>query len=97
MFAEHDKHQLEDFAYILLNDYNKVKILKRKYTDKEEFIREVLYYWLSLDDDDQGYPRTWEALRKCVSNAGLDGTFAKAIRDTCYPDPPAGVCVCVCV
>ena len=96
MFAAHDKYQLEDFANMLLNNITKVRKLRRQNRDDEgEFIREVLYYWLGLDDDDPGYPRTWEALGKCVSDAGLDGTFAKAIRETYYPDPPAGVCVYV--
>ena len=95
-FASHSKHQLEDFANLLLNDDDKVKALEEDNKEKNKFIREVLYYWLDLDDDDPGYPRTWEALGTCVSDAGLDKPFAKAIRETYYPDPPAGVCVCVC-
>ena len=96
-FTAHRKLQLENFADILLNDTIKVRKLKKKYADDDDFIHEVLKYWLTLDDDDPGYPRTWKALENCISKAGLDGTFAKAIRETYYPDPPAGVCVCVCV
>ena len=69
----------------------------KKQKNGDAFIHEVLKYWLSLDDDGPGYPRTWEALGQCISVAGLDGIFAKAIRETYYPNPPAGVCVCVCV
>ena len=98
MFAAHDKHQLEGFAKKLLNNTHKVNTLIRRNEYEDTFICEVLYYWLSLDDDDPGCPHTWEALEMCISETGLDGTFAKAIRETYYPDPSAGVCVCcVCV
>ena len=93
MFAAHRKHHLEDFAKKLLNNTHKVNTLISQ--NEDEFIREVFYYWLSLDDDGPGCPRTWEALGKCISETGLDGTFAKAIRETYYLDPSAGVCVCV--
>ena len=72
-----------------------MKRLRKQYTNDDEFIREVLKHWLALDVGGPALPCTWEALGQCVSKAGLDGTFAKAIRETYYPDPPAGVCVCV--
>ena len=52
---------------------------------KDEFVRKVLRDWLSRDDDDHNdsaIPRTWEALAQCVTDAGLPGKLAKAIRDT---------------
>ena len=96
-FVAHSMYKLVNFAIMLLGDTVKVNTLRKQNKDEESFINEVLYYWLDLDDDSPGYPRTWKALAKCVSDAGLTGTFARAIREIYYPDPPAGVCVCVCV
>ena len=60
-------------------------------SNNEEFVRKVLREWLALDDDDpncKAVPRTWEDLAKCVTDSGLDGTLAKAIRDTCIEGEP---------
>ena len=80
-----ERSRCEDFAYLLLN--NDVLVQKLlKISNNEKFVREVLREWLALDDDDpncKAVPRTWEDLAKCVTDCGLDGTLAKAIRDTC--------------
>ena len=84
-----DQYLCEDFASLLLNDPVKVKIHQREYKDNaDKFIQAVLKDWLSRDDSDPSdpaVPRTWEALAQCVTDAELDGTLAKAIRDACPP------------
>ena len=66
-----------------------MKIHQRDSKDNaDKFIRAVLKDWLSRDDGDPAVPavpRTWEDLAQCITDAGLDGTLAKAIRDTCPP------------
>ena len=59
---------------------------QNKHERKCNFVRAVLKDWLSRDDDDltdSAVPRTWAALAECVTDAGLNGTLAKAIRDAC--------------
>ena len=87
------RSQCEDLAYLLLN--NDVQVGKLvNISNKEDFVRKVLREWLALDDDDpncKAVPRTWEDLAKCVTDCGLDGTLAKAIRDTCPQSELLGV------
>ena len=71
---------------MLLRDDVLVSKYENECKEKDEFVREVLRDWLSRDDGDStdsAVPRTWSALAECVSDAGLDGALAKAIRDTC--------------
>ena len=79
------RSQCEDLAYLLLN--NDVQVGKLvNISNNEDFVRKVLREWLALDDGNPNctaVPRTWEDLAKCVTDCGLDGTLAKAIRDTC--------------
>ena len=89
--TSHEQWRCVDFANMLLRD----DVLVRRYQTggmgKDELVREVLRDWLSRNDDDStdsAVPRTWAALAECVTDAGLDGTLTKAIRDTC---PTAGV------
>ena len=72
------------------NAWSRHHVLVREYQNehkrKYNFVRAVLRDWLSRDDDDStdsAVPRTWAALAECVTDAGLDGALAKAIRDTC--------------
>ena len=89
--TSHEQWRCVDFANMLLRD----DVLVRRYQNdgmgKDEFVRTVLRDWLSRDDSDQlndtAVPRTWAALAECVTDAGLDGALAKAIRDTCPPLP----------
>ena len=81
-----DQYLCEDFASLLLNDPVKVKIHQRDNKDNaDKFIRAVLKDWLSRDDGDPAVPRTWEGLAQCVTDTGLNGALAKAIRDACPP------------
>ena len=89
--TSHEQWRCVDFANMLLRD----DVLVRRYQTggmgKDELFREVLRDWLSRNDDDStdsAVPRTWAALAECVTDAGLDGTLTKAIRDNC---PTAGV------
>ena len=78
--------QCEDFALMLLKDDVQVNKYRRECKGKDEFVRTVLRDWLSRDDDDStdsAVPRSWAALAECVTDAGLDGALAKAIRDSC--------------
>lgn len=88
-------HQCEDFAYLLLHDDVQVRKLKSDYEEnKDQFVRAVLKDWLSRDDSDSSdsaVPRTWEALAQCVTDAELDGTLAKAIREACTPTSAGAV------
>ena len=86
--TSHEQWRCVDFANMLLRD----DVLVRRYQNdgsmgKDEFVRTVLRDWLSRDDSDQlndtAVPRTWAALAECVTDAGLYGALAKAIRDTC--------------
>lgn len=83
-----EQYLCEDFASLLLNDPVKVKKHQRDSKDNaDKFIRAVLKDWLSCVDGDPAVPSTWEDLAQCVTDAGLDGTLAKAIRDAYTPDP----------
>ena len=88
-------HQCEDFAYLLLRDDVQVRKLKSDYEEnKDQFVRAVLKDWLSRDDSDSSdsaVPRTWEALAQCVTDAELDGTLVKAIREACTPTSAGAV------
>ena len=78
---------------MLLKDDIQVRRYRNDCKGKDEFVHEVLRDWLSRDDGDStdsAVPRTWSALAECVSDAGLDGALAKAIRDTC---PSPGMCM----
>lgn len=80
-----EQHLCYDFAHLLLKKRDLVRKHKTKYKhDKEVFVREVLETWLSQDDDDTrvSAPCTWEDLAECITQSNLDGTLAKAIRDT---------------
>ena len=71
---------------MLLRDDVLVRRYENEHKEKNEFVRMVLKNWLSRNDDDlsdSAVPRTWAALAECVTDAGLDGALAKAIRDTC--------------
>ena len=93
-----EQTQCTDFAYMLLDDDVKVRSYQTKYKDEKcQFVREVLSAWLSRDDgnsSDPAVPCTWEALAQCVTDAGLDGALAKAIRDAC---PQASTTLGVCL
>lgn len=82
-------HQCEDFAYLLLCDDVQVRKLKSNCEEnKDQLVRAVLKDWLSRDDSDSSdpaVPRTWKALAQCVTDAELDGTLAKAIREAYTP------------
>ena len=87
--SAHEEWQCVDFAEMLLRDDVSVKRYQNEHKRKYHFLRAVLRDWLSRDDGDStdsAVPRTWSALAECVSDAGLDGALAKAIRDTC-PSP----------
>ena len=74
-----------DFAHVLLKDGVLVSKYNTECKEKDEFVRKVLNDWLSWNDNDPNdlaAPRTWAALAECVTDAGLPGTLAKAIRDT---------------
>ena len=89
--SAHEEWDCVDFAEMLLRNDVLVKEYKNEYKRKYNFVRAVLRDWLSRDDDnysDSAVPRTWAALAECVTDAGLDGALAKAIRDTC---PSAGM------
>ena len=82
----HEEWKCEDFANLLLRDDVQVKAYLSDRMGKNNFVRTVLKDWLARDDDDElAVPRTWEALTKSISDAGLAGTLAKAIRDACQP------------
>ena len=73
-----------DFANMLLRDDRLVRRYQNDHKENDEFVQIVLRDWLSRDDDDStdsAVPRTWAALAECVTDAGLDGALAKAIRD----------------
>ena len=75
-----------DFAEMLLRDEVLVSRYQNEYKRKHNFVRAVLKDWLSRNDDnstDSAVPRTWAALAECVTDAGLNGTLAKAIIGTC--------------
>ena len=83
--TSHDQWECVDFASMLLRDEVIVRKLQNEHKEKGEFVRIVLWDWLSRDDGDStdsAVPRTWSALAECVSDAGLDGALAKAIRDS---------------
>ena len=77
-----EQWQCSDFANMLLNDDVQVNKIEKESKETDEFVRKILKYWLSRDDDDPAVPRTWSALAECVTDAGLPGALAKAIRDT---------------
>ena len=81
-----ERWQCSDFAHKLLKDDVLVSKYEKecKENSTDEFFRKVLKDWLSRDDDDpndSAAPRTWAALAECVTDAGLPGALAKAIRD----------------
>ena len=88
----HTSTKCEDFAQMLLNDPVTVRKLRKKHdTDEEEFVRATLSQWLNRDDDDEeeeSLPCTWEALIKCVDDAGLDRNLVKELRN----NVPGGEC-----
>ena len=87
--TSHEQWRCVDFADMLLKDDVLIRRYQNSNMGKDEFVRAVLRDWLSRDDGDStdsAVPRTWSALAGCVSDAGLDGALAKAIRDT-YPSP----------
>ena len=80
-----EQWQCTKFAHMLLKDDVQVRRYEMEYKEKDEFIRMILKDWLGRDDDDptdSAVPRTWSALAGCITEAGLDGALAKAIRDT---------------
>ena len=80
-----EQWQCTDFAYMLLKDDVLVSKYEKECKEKNEFVRKVLKDWLSRNDDDpndSAAPRTWAALADCITDAGLPGALAKAIRDT---------------
>ena len=84
--SAHEEWVCVDFAEMLLRNDVLVKEYQNEHKRKYNFVRAVLRDWLSRDDDDStdsAAPRTWAALAECVTDAGLDGALAKAIRDTC--------------
>ena len=83
--TSHEQWKCVDFANMLLRDDVLVRKLQNEHKEKDDFVRIVLRDWLSRDDGDStdsAVPRTWSALAECVSDAGLDGALAKAIRDS---------------
>ena len=87
--SAHEEWKCVDLAEMLLRDDVSVKRYQNEHKRKYNFVRALLRDWLSRDDGDctdSAVPRTWSALAECVSDAGLDGALAKAIRDTC-PSP----------
>ena len=94
--TSHEQWKCVDFASVLLRDDVIVKKLQNEHKEKDDFVRIVLRDWLSRDDGDStdsAVPRTWSALAECVSDAGLDGALAKAIRDS-YSSGKSGVWLC---
>ena len=84
--TSHEECDCADFAEMLLRDEVLVSRYQNKHERKCNFVRAVLKDWLSRDDadsTDSAAPRTWAALAECVTDAGLNGTLAKAIRDAC--------------
>ena len=85
--TSHEQCRCVDFANLLLRDDVLVSRYQNDGMGIYEFVRTVLRDWLSRDDDsdqlNDAVPRTWAALAECVTNAGLAGALAKAIRDTC--------------
>ena len=84
--SSHEEWDCVDFAEMLLRNDVLVREYQNEHKRKYNFVRAVLRDWLSRDDDDStdsAVPRTWAALAECVTDAGLDGALAKAIRDTC--------------
>ena len=84
--SAHEEWVCVDFAEMLFRNDVLVKEYQNEHKRKYNFVRAVLRDWLSRDDDnstDSAVPRTWAALAECVTDAGLDGALAKAIRDTC--------------
>ena len=77
-----EQWQCSDFAIMLLDDDVQVNKIEKECKETDEFVRKILNYWLSRDNDDPAVPRTWSALAECVTDAGLPGALAKAIRDT---------------
>ena len=82
--TSHEQWKCVNFANMLLRDDRLVRRYQNEHKEKDEFVQIVLRDWLSRDDDDStdsAVPRTWAALAECVTDAGLDGALAKAIRD----------------
>ena len=81
--TSYEKWKCVDFVNMLLRDDVLVRKYQNDHKEKDEFVRIVLRDWILRDDNGSAVPRTWAALAECVTDAGLDGALAKAIRDTC--------------
>ena len=77
---------------MLLNDPMTVMKLRKTHSDDDKFVRAVFSKWLSRDDDDEeedSIPCTWEALVKCVDDAGLNRDLLKELSNNV---PTGGEC-----
>ena len=83
--TSHQSTQCSGFALMLLRNPPTVRELRKRHgNDDDEFVRAVLWQWLSRDDDDvlePSVPCTWESLIKCVEDVGLDREFVKLLRE----------------
>ena len=58
--------------------------LRKRHSDDDEFVRAAFNKWLSRDDDNEeedSIPCTWEALIKCVDDAGLNRDLLKELSN----------------
>ena len=88
----HKSAKCNDFAQMLLNDRVTVMKLCKRHNDDDEFVQAAFNKWLSRDDDDEeedSIPCTWEALVKCVDDAGLNRDLLKELRNNV---PTGGEC-----
>ena len=78
---------------MLLNDQVTVMKLRKTHSHDDEFVRTTFGRWLSRDDDNEeedSMPCTWEALVKCVDDAGLNRDLLKELSDNV---PMGGECI----
>ena len=103
--TSHKSTQCDDFAQMLLNDPLTVRELHKRHDNDDEFVRAAFSRWLNRDDDDEeeeSIPCTWEALIKCVDDAGLDRNLVKELR-TNAPEGECNLvdyiipCTCTCL